>query len=458
MSNHYFATLASLFVAAGMAWGQSSDNRQGPALEPAPPPTALPATESPSLPAPVEGSTTPRLFPSISVHGVCDGLKGCLCGDACHPAGGLFTVDAEYLLWFLANSHDSSVVASTDLLTNPGVQILGALGDAEHPKRAPTSGGRIALGYWQTTENFWIPEGIRDWGAETVFFFVGQRGASVTVDRSPVLLRPFFDINNRQESAFIVAVPGISTGSITGHAQANLWGGEANAWKNLYFNCPGTTCTLAMMAGFRFLDADQSLQINSTSVFNPVLPPASPFLAFAGNKLNVFDSFTTHNHFYGGQLGIAAKAWLMGHLCLETTFKLALGVTSEDLEIVGGQFRTFANGTTQSYTGGLLALPSNIGDHHRDKFAQVPELDVKVSYPVMSHLTLSTGFSALYWSRIARAGQQIDREIDSQFPARRWGCSHWFGTPRRPLCAIRPLGTRHKSWLGTQMVSARPGS
>src|SRR5207245_1834170 len=105
--------------------------------------------------------------------------------------------------------------------------------------------------------------------------------------------RPFFDLYNRQESGFIVAAPGLATGVITGHVQANLWGAEVNAWKNLYYNFPGTYSSVAMMAGLRFLSADESLQITSTSIFNPSLPPASIFFPFEGNKLNVFDSFAT---------------------------------------------------------------------------------------------------------------------------------------------------------------------
>src|SRR5262249_38780687 len=75
------------------------------------------------------------------------------------------------------------------------------------------------------------------------------------------------------------------------------------------------------------------------------------------------------------------------------------------------------NGTQIFSPAGLLALPSNSGDHHVNKFAQVPELDVKLSAPVTSHITLSSGFSMLYWSRLLRPAQQIDRNLDvTQIP------------------------------------------
>jgi hypothetical protein len=219
------------------------------------------------------------------------------------------------------------------------------------------------------------------------------------------------------ESGFIVATPGLATGNIFAHAQANLWGAELNGWQNVYYNSPGTTCSVDFMAGLRFLSADEQLRIGSTSVFDTVIDPASPYFPFAGNKLDVLDSFTTHNRFYGGQLGVAGKFWPIPKLCLESDFKLALGASCEDLSISGSQLRTFANGSTASYTGGLLALPSNIGQFSRDKFAQVPEVDIKMSYEIMKHLSLTSEFSAMYWNRIARAAQQIDREIDiTQIP------------------------------------------
>src|SRR5207253_1127130 len=143
-----------------------------------------------------------------------------------------------------------------------------------------------------------------------------------------------------------------------------MWGAEANVWKNLFYNYPGTDIIVDLMAGFRFLSLDNELEIGSISVFNPTIAATSPFASFAGNRLAVLDSFRTHNRYYGGQIGIDAKYWPMDRLCAELTFKLALGDTSQDLTIAGNQLRTFADGTSTVSNGGLLALPSNIGHFH----------------------------------------------------------------------------------------------
>src|SRR5262249_42720525 len=151
----------------------------------------------------------------------------------------------------------------------PGVAVLDRFGDAEHAKNSPISGGRLSLGYWNLVSNPWIPGGVRDFGAEAVIFVVGQKSVSLRNDFSPNLIRPFFGLNSRREFGSIVAAPGLSSGNLTAHADANLWGTEANLWKAIYLNYPGTSSTVSLMAGLRYLSADEQVRIGSTSLYNP---------------------------------------------------------------------------------------------------------------------------------------------------------------------------------------------
>jgi hypothetical protein len=326
-----------------------------------------------------------------------------------------FTAEADYVLWFLAGHRGTSPIVTS----LPGQQPFAQLGDPNRDS-VLASGGRFALGYWLIEDNPWVPQGIKDVGVEGRFFFVGRRSADLVVDdlnNSPTLFRPFFDLNNHVESGFLVAAPGIASGSVTGHAQADMWGAEANVWKNVFFDRPGTSLIIDLMAGFRYLNLNSALDISSISSFSQTIPAGSAFASFAGNQLFVQDSFTTHNNFYGGQVGITAKGLLLENLLtIEGSARIALGTNSEDVNISGSQLRTSATGTTFS-NGGVLALASNIGNHHMNKFAQVPELGLKLSVPIGNHLRLMTGFSALYWTRIVRAEGQIDRTIDvTQIP------------------------------------------
>jgi hypothetical protein len=386
MKKSYLACLAILLVRASVSLGQGA--------------------EIPALPDSVKG---PEPAP---IAAPCEGTRHCTVADLFPKRTGVVTFDAEYFLWFLANSNGASPVATSDVFGTP----LANLEDALHSGRRPISGGRFTVGFWQVLDNPYTPGGIRDVGLETVFFFVGQHSSSFVNDSSPTVFRPFFDVNNRVTSAFIVASPGLATGSVSGNAQANIWGFETNVWKNMHYDFPGTTCSVSGMAGFRYLDLRQTLNINSTSVFSQNLA-GTVFEPFQGNTLQVGDSFAAQNRFYGGQIGIASRYYPFDRLFFDLALKLALGVTSEDLQISGAQVRTLANGTQVVSPAGFLALPSNIGSHHVNRFSQVPEIDLKFTYQLTPWLTVSTGFTTLYWSRILRPSLQIDRTIDiTQIP------------------------------------------
>jgi hypothetical protein len=348
---------------------------------------------------------------------LCDGLKSIFCspGPATYR---MFTASGDYALFFYANSHDPFPIATSNFFGSPGVMLLGSLGDAEQNKREPASGGRVSIGYWRVEENPWVCNGIRDLGAELNFFFVGERSASFVDERSPTIIRPFFDVDNRVESGFIVAAPGLANGGVDAHSQTHFWGGELNVWKNVCYDSPGTTFSASLMAGFRYLDLDSSLNINSISIFNQNLAAIPPFASFSGNTLRVFDSFAVRNRFYGGQVGIGGKIWPGDYgLTFDVAVKLALGASNEQLNINGGQLRTFANGTQAFSPAGVLALPTNIGNHSVNKFSQVPELDLKLSMPVLRHITLYSGFQMLSWTRLIRPALQIQRDIDvTQIP------------------------------------------
>jgi hypothetical protein len=327
-----------------------------------------------------------------------------------------FTADLDYVLWFISNPENNVRLSSTAPLGTPAATILGTLGDPQTDSGG-ISGARLTLGWWQVEENNWIKGGIRDLGAEASFFVVGQRGLGVQNLTNPTIVRPFFDLNNGQQSGFIVATPGLAVGNISANAQDTIWGAEANCWKNVYFDYPGTSCCVNLLAGFRFLDLDGRLEIQSESQFAQNLAAFPQFAGFAGNSLQVSDSFTTYNHFYGGQIGVSGRWYFYDHMNFETDLKIAVGMTTEDVEIAGSQLRTLANQTQIASPAGLLALPSNIGSHNTDRFAYVPEVDIKLLFPICQRLTLSMAFSALYWSRLARPVEQIDRDLDiTQIP------------------------------------------
>jgi hypothetical protein len=272
------------------------------------------------------------------------------------------------------------------------------------------------LGYWWVNDNPWVPGGkLPIYGIETRFLFVGERSVSSDI-ASPSLTRPFFNLNTNTPSAVVIATPGLATGFLSASASERMWGAEANFWSNLHFDWPGTTYSIDAMVGMRYLELNEGFQIGRSSAFvaNPVGFPDYAFLA--GNRITEQESISAQNRFLGGQVGIRANA-MFDNVILTTQFQLAAGDTNEQLNVQGAQRRTLPSGQSIVSPGALFALPSNIGRHSRDEFALMPEIAVSLRFPINRHLTIGGTFTALYWSRIARPAEQVDRAVDiTQIP------------------------------------------
>src|SRR5262249_23740520 len=62
--------------------------------------------------------------------------------------------------------------------------------------------------------------------------------------------------------------------------------------------------------------------------------------------------------------------------------------------------------------GGLLTGPGNIGSSTTGRFSVVPEVGMNLGYYVTDWMRLSVGYNFLYWSGVARPGEQIDRRVN----------------------------------------------
>jgi hypothetical protein len=99
---------------------------------------------------------------------------------------------------------------------------------------------------------------------------------------------------------------------------------------------------------------------------------------------------------------------------LELFPRIGLGVTHSTVTIGGQTITTDSVGGETTRTGGLLAQPTNIGQYARDDFSVVPEFDLNMSYQVTPHAKVVIGYSFLYWTNVARAGEQINTNVDAQ--------------------------------------------
>lgn len=331
------------------------------------------------------------------------------CGDACgegelgfDPFCGLCLphddwVRLDALLWWtkgagvpalLTTSPDGTSQANAGVLGKSTTSVL--LGNQEL-NNGFRPGGRIAFGTWlDTNDNF---------GIEFTYLGLGQSSQQLTWTStgSPILARPYFNAKSGVEASHLIAYPSVYQGSFSCLSTNEFHVGEVvTRWG--IARAPGYR--IELLAGYRYQRLLDNLSISDTAA------TASP-----GSTIQILDQFQTQNDFNGGEVGIATE-WHQCRWSFETNLKLAVG---------NNRSRTAINGSTttgaRTLTGGLLALPSNIGVYDADQLSVIPELGVTCGYDLTCHLRATVGYSFIYWSNVARPGDQIDLNVDpSQFP------------------------------------------
>src|SRR5262249_43914626 len=156
-----------------------------------------------------------------------------------------------------------------------------------------------------------------------------------------------------------------------------------------------------LLAGFRYAQLDEGLTVRED--LNVLAAPAP----IGGSTIELADEFGTHNRFYGGPIGARAAA-NTGRVFVNVVGKVALGGTEQTVGINGTTVITPAGGARSAQPGGLLALPTNSGRFERSEFTVVPEVGLNVGLQVTNHLRAYVGYNFLYWSSVARPGDQID--------------------------------------------------
>jgi hypothetical protein len=249
-------------------------------------------------------------------------------------------------------------------------------------------------------------------GFEASYLGIGTQTTQFQADTDsfPILARPFFNIQsgNQGQDADLVSFPGVVRGSltITGTTQFQaidaLVRGRVLDNQDLSIDC---------LLGYRFGQLKDSLVINE---FTTAINPQGP--ALVGTTFQVFDVFDTENHFNGGTVGVELQD-RCGRWSTDILLKLAMGSTHSRAAIGGTTTTTVPGTRAVTYTGGILAQPTNIGTYDQNFFSLIPELGVNIGYDLTDRLRVSCGYTIVYWSKVARPGDQIDTELNAtQFP------------------------------------------
>lgn len=389
---------------------------------PAPMPVDEAAAAAPSDAAPGMGADAEKQMHEHS-GAACDTCGKCGDSCGCHSGpSGFFWVRGEYLYWYtkganlpplVTASPDTTPLAQTGVLGQPGTSILYG-NNSIHDD--PRSGYRFRGGYWFDC--------CMCSGIEAEWLQLANDGTSADFFCPPgtALARPFFNVQTGQQDAEIVCYPNVVNGSVHINSDSDFQSGGIRFLRNICHRewcLPGDNChpgvmggyRLNWLAGYRYLRLDEGLNINemlvSTNV-NGVIP--------VGTTFDVTDNFQTDSEFHGVDLGLASQ-WRRGRWTLDLLGKAALGNTTNTVHINGSTTTEVPGGPTTTNQGGLLAQRTNIGTFTNDDFSVVPELNVNIGYNITPRLRALLGYSFLYWTNVARPGDQIDTSLNpSQFP------------------------------------------
>jgi hypothetical protein len=332
--------------------------------------------------------------------------------DGTAPPGD-YWVRTEYLLWFLKGDHVPPLVTagpsgSGAVLGQPGV---GTVFGGTTENQGSYSGARFTSGVW-----LW---GCAAFGVEGTYFFLSNRsvnylGGSSGQPGAPDLGRPFVNAVTGQPGALLVGAAGVDFGYVKAHADTELQGAEALGVWNV---CRNGNVTLDIVGGLRYQEVGEVVSVADAASL--VVMPALATIST--------DEFSVRNHFYGGELGARAKfSWRA--LSLTVSEKVALGANCPNITIAGGTFQVTQAGIGAAVGGGVLAQPSNIGNHSADTFSLVNETTIEAGWQLNDCIQAFLGYSLLYASSVVRGGDVIDVNVNLNPAA---------GGPVRPVFAPR---------------------
>jgi hypothetical protein len=366
----------------------------------------VPASFQQAMPAQFDGMVVDPGQSTCGVVGACDvpmSAPGMCCGAP------WIWGRAEYLLWWtsgmsvpplVTTSPDGTVWEEAGVLGQPDTEIL--FGDARLAVGAQ-SGGRFTLGMW------FDPGKCR--GLEATYMMLGEgtERFEQSSEGDPILARPFFNTATGEQDALVVAFDGndvagdphVLHGSILVGAKTRLQGAEVIYRRSLFQQCESR---LDFLLGYQFNRLEDELLIEQefTVEDDPIV--------VAGTTVELFDLFDTRNDFHGAQLGLVFRE-RVGRWSTEMSMKLGLGNTHSQVVIDGSKITTTPGADPDPVAEGLLARETNIGVYEQDQFTMIPELGVTLGYDITCGLRATFGYTFVYWSKVARPGDQIDLNV-----------------------------------------------
>jgi hypothetical protein len=337
----------------------------------------------------------------------------------------------EYLLWYIKNSRVPPLVVGT-----PGGAVTG--GNSGTPALPGSNGLRVLFG--DTAVDMEDRSGGRftlslplnpekTFGFHATYFFLGSRevtflGGGNGGPDSPIVGRPYVDAVTGADALRIVAAPGVADGILHVALSSRLQGVEANGVANVL---GGEHYQIDLLSGFRFMQLAEGLVVHERERY---LAGAGDL---AGTTFAAEDRLSTNTRFYGGQVGTRLEFRRAGAF-MNFTGKVAFGDSIEVVRYSGTSLTGTPFGTAYTPTGDLFSLRSNVGRYAHESFALLPEFGLRVGYDLSDQARFFVGYSLVYLNRAVRAGDQIDRTVNT---AQAPGGATSLSGPDRPGAVLR---------------------
>ncbi|MFZ4733092.1 MAG: BBP7 family outer membrane beta-barrel protein [Pirellulales bacterium] len=326
----------------------------------------------------------------------------------------------ELLLW--ATSGDTipplataSPAGGAGIIGQPGTTIIFGGGDAPGTMRP---GGRFTVGVWFDPRQL---DGIE---ASYLELALASPGVSVGNAAGTILARPYVDAVSGQPAALVVPFPGAVPADPALLAQS-IQAGETSLFNGAelllrHSLVCDTFHRRYLVGGYRYFGLIDRLAVAQNNVISTGSPGGYPQLTVGS-----VDQFNVVNQFHGGEFGLIER-WWHHRWGFQATGKVGFGGTGIGSSVTGLTTATQtvlnADGTTTSTVvstspGGVLAQPTNSGNRWSSVFAAVGEVGVAVDYGILPQLRCSVGYTCIWWSQVARAGEQVDATVNpTQFP------------------------------------------
>lgn len=347
----------------------------------------------------------------------CIGSCGCWDSGSCRP--GLFAglrsrrdrnsrtwMEAGTLLWFSGNRNAPALVAR-----NPNVGGLPNIaGDTQVLAGGDQAiGDEMMVGY-RAGFGMWLDDS-KELGVGGRAFGLFNRGNSQTYafDGVQSIGIPFFDTSFGIPNSYVVGIDagqiGTLDGSITIADKLQFFGSELYLRRSLIRSGNNR---IDLVGGYLYSHLQDSLTVSST------------FTDFLTNNLRLdgtvetrTDRFSGTNEFHGGNIGTLSE-FSRGKWNLQAGTKFGLGNMHQTVRASGTRTVVIPNpvNTTTTTQQGLFAQTSNSGNQARNSFAFIPQIDLTMGYALRRNMRAEVGYSFLYFSDVAMAGNQIDTNLD----------------------------------------------